>query len=399
MPILDHAGLRLAYDDTAAPNRPGLVLLHGWCSHRADLAPLAREFQDSYRVVNLDLAGHGGSGTPPDGDRLAIGALAGDVIALADELGLREAVLVGHSAGAAVAVEVAATRPDLVAGVVALEGTLLFPAATLDQAAPLLAALDTPGWLDAIQGYLAATFLPTDDPGVVRRAQEHVATLAQHVVAGVPRQLLAWDGEAALAAVGEAGMPMLYVEATGGLSDLERVGELVPQLQLGQVVGVGHDQMLATPEQAAALVRGFLAAALGQPRVDNLRPVLELFGAISAGDLDAIDTLVAPDFVDHAAPPPLGRGPEGYKQVFRMLRGALDMSWELLDLMADGERVMARGRVRGRHVGEFVGIPPTGRTFTMDAMHLYRVVDGVIREHWAVRDDLGLFRQLGVVAA
>ncbi len=45
---------------------------------------------------------------------------------------------------------------------------------------------------------------------------------------------------------------------------------------------------------------------------------------------------------------------------------------------------------------QYLGIPPTGRAFSTEAMHIYRVEDGVPREHWDMRDDLGFFRQLGV---
>jgi predicted ester cyclase len=90
-------------------------------------------------------------------------------------------------------------------------------------------------------------------------------------------------------------------------------------------------------------------------------------------------------------------GPEGYRTVFRLLKSALQIDYTMLDVVAEGESVMAWVRCTGRHVGEFAGIAPTGREFAFEAMHRYRVEDGVIREHHAVRDDLALFRQLGIV--
>ena len=75
------------------------------------------------------------------------------------------------------------------------------------------------------------------------------------------------------------------------------------------------------------------------------------------------------------------------------------MTWTLIDIVAQDERVMAWGRCEGRHVGNFFGIPPTGRAFSFEAMHAFRVEDEIVREHWAVRDDLGLFRQIGLIAA
>ena len=220
--------------------------------------------------------------------------------------------------------------------------------------------------------------------------------MPQHVVAEVAEQMTAWDAESAVAALGRAGTPVLAIDATG-LSDLERFATLAPQLIVGRVVGVGHDQMLATPAQSVAMIERFLFAALGRRPVDNLAPVLRLFDAITSSDLDMIDTLVSADFVDHGAPPGMvPPTPEGYKTTMRLLREALQMTWTLIDIVAQDERVMAWVRCEGRHVGEFFGIPPTGREFSFEAMHSFRVEDELVDEHWAVRDDLGLFRQLGL---
>jgi predicted ester cyclase len=223
--------------------------------------------------------------------------------------------------------------------------------------------------------------------------------MPQHVVAGVAEQMLDWDAESAVAALGRAGTPVLAIEAMG-LSDIERFATLAPQLIVGRVVGVGHDQMLATPTQSVAMIQRFLFTALGRRPVDNLAPVQRLFEAITSGDLGMIDTLVSADFVDHGAPagmfPP---GPAGYKTTMRLLREAMQMTWTLIDIVAQDERVMAWVRCEGRHVGEFFGIRPTGHEFSFNAMHVFRVEDEVVREHWAVRDDLALFRQIGLIAA
>ena len=88
-----------------------------------------------------------------------------------------------------------------------------------------------------------------------------------------------------------------------------------PQLTIGQVVGVGHDQMLATPAQSVAMIQRFLYTALGRRPANNLAPVQQLFDAIRSGDLGMIDTLVSDDFVDHGAPP--GTVPPGRRATRR----------------------------------------------------------------------------------
>ena len=74
--------------------------------------------------------------------------------------------------------------------------------------------------------------------------------------------------------------------------------------------------------------------------------------------------------VDHGAPPGMvPPGPEGYRTVFRLLKSALRIDYTILDVVAEGESVMAWVRCTGRHVGEFLGVPPTGRAFAFEAMH------------------------------
>jgi pimeloyl-ACP methyl ester carboxylesterase/predicted ester cyclase len=396
MLTIERAGLRLAYDDRGSrPGRPTAVLVHGWCSHRADLRALGDALLTTYRVVALDAPGHGDSEVPADtGARLAIPAQADDLAALLDTLDVRDAVLIGHSSGAAVAIELAARRPDLAAAVVALDGVVLLRKEVLVAVDPLYTALRTPTWRDALRAQVRQSYLPTDDPALLAAELAVIDTMAQDVVAAVPEQVLVWDAEAALGALAA---PLLYVDSSQ-MADLERLAELVPGVALARTAGIGHVQLVGHPEQAVAAIEGFLAAALGRRPVDNRAPVLALFDAIAAGELDRIDDLVSADFVDHGAPPGLvPPGPEGYRAVMRMLRGALELRWERLGTVAEGECVMVRVRNHGRHVGEFLGIPPTGAEFALEAMHSYRVEDGVIREHFAVRDDLTMLRALGVV--
>ncbi len=89
---------------------------------------------------------------------------------------------------------------------------------------------------------------------------------------------------------------------------------------------------------------------------------------------------------------------ESLKGTVRWLVGAFpDLRFEIDDLVAEGDKVLAYVTMRGTHEGEFQGIAPTGRSFETTAMHLFRVRDGKAVEHWAVRDDLRLLLQLGVV--
>ena len=125
-----------------------------------------------------------------------------------------------------------------------------------------------------------------------------------------------------------------------------------------------------------------------------LRTQLEYYGT---GRYELAEQAVTPDYVDHEAPPGTPTGPEGANAVLRWLRGAFnDLSYEVQDAFGDGDRVAARVITRGTHTGEFLGKPATGKRFEIDSMHIYRIEDGKVAEHWAKRDDLGMARQLGL---
>ncbi|MQA75793.1 MAG: ester cyclase [Solirubrobacterales bacterium] len=116
------------------------------------------------------------------------------------------------------------------------------------------------------------------------------------------------------------------------------------------------------------------------------------------GNLDAADELIHRDFVNHEAPPDNPRGPEGLKETVSWLRGLWGpMRAEIEDEICEGDKVAARVTVHGHHVGAFLGKPPTGKEYAAEQIHIWRLEDGKVIEHWSVRDDLGQALQLGLL--
>jgi predicted ester cyclase len=115
-------------------------------------------------------------------------------------------------------------------------------------------------------------------------------------------------------------------------------------------------------------------------------------------DLDAIEEVLAPDYLNHAAVAEHQHGIAGAKHILDWLIGAFpDFRFEIEDIVAEGDMVAVRATATGTHEGrELWGIQPTGRRFAVQQVHWMRVADGRLAEHWAVRDDLGMMRQLGV---
>lgn len=107
---------------------------------------------------------------------------------------------------------------------------------------------------------------------------------------------------------------------------------------------------------------------------------------------------IAPDFRRHDPGLPFDVvGPEGVKQLADvLLPGIPDMELPIEDVIAEGEKVLVRLRVRGTHKGELMGVAATGRKIDIGVLDLFQFRDGRLIEHWALLDNLGLLRQLGV---
>lgn len=132
--------------------------------------------------------------------------------------------------------------------------------------------------------------------------------------------------------------------------------------------------------------------------------------AMSDGDLTTFSRLVHPDATNResvAEPPDCrGSGPAAFLASARWLRQAWDELRFTVDThVAEGDLVVTHGTMAGRHTGDFVVhdergrvaqvFPPTGRSFEVRQAHFFRMKDGLVVEHWAVRDDRALGEQLG----
>jgi predicted ester cyclase len=137
-----------------------------------------------------------------------------------------------------------------------------------------------------------------------------------------------------------------------------------------------------TPPDNKAVVRRFLDEVVGQ------------------GRFDLADELCAPDVVNHAAAPERRDGVENIKAVLGFSLGAQpDQRWVEQHLLADGDLVVVYGRREGTwQAPGFRGVPtPSSGKVSVELAHMFRLRDAKIVEHWAVRDDLGMLKQLGAL--
>jgi steroid delta-isomerase-like uncharacterized protein len=119
------------------------------------------------------------------------------------------------------------------------------------------------------------------------------------------------------------------------------------------------------------------------------------------GNMDQLDELLAPDFVEHEElPPGIPPGREAPKALFGMLHSAFpDFQATIEDIVAEGDKVVIRMTWTGTQKGEFMGVPPTGKRVSWAVIDILRMVEGKCVEHWGQMDQMSLMQQLGAMPA
>jgi steroid delta-isomerase-like uncharacterized protein len=115
------------------------------------------------------------------------------------------------------------------------------------------------------------------------------------------------------------------------------------------------------------------------------------------GRADRVADLVTSDFVSHGLP---GSGPDVMKgAIERTSNGLSNVSMAIDDIFGEGDRVAVRLTSSATQSGPLMGMPATGKTYSIEELHLFRVADGRIAEHWHQIDAMGMLRQLGAMPA
>ena len=136
----------------------------------------------------------------------------------------------------------------------------------------------------------------------------------------------------------------------------------------------------------------------------NIRIVRQALEAFNTGDTTRVHEFISPQYFNHESQvDPVRsklRGPEEFTDTVRAIRSAFtDLHYDEQETIAAGDKVASIVKVTGKHTGNFFVIPPTGNRISYQAVHIHRISgdDRKIVEHKAIRDDLSLMVQLGVV--
>jgi steroid delta-isomerase-like uncharacterized protein len=144
--------------------------------------------------------------------------------------------------------------------------------------------------------------------------------------------------------------------------------------------------------------------AAENPAAANKAAFGRFHDAVNTRDLDVIARVIAevvdPGVLFHAPVPTGATGARALREVWAMLLRAFpDLHVTVEDLIAEGDKVVARNTVTGTHLGEYRGVPATGRPVTYSEIFIVRLAGGRIAEIWGVVDVLAQLRQLGLVNA
>jgi len=121
---------------------------------------------------------------------------------------------------------------------------------------------------------------------------------------------------------------------------------------------------------------------------------------LNKGNMQAVDELIAPNFVEHNPFPGQAPGVEGLKQAMVALRQAFpDLHVTVDEMLSDGDKVVIRTTMKGTHKGNFMNIPATGKQMSVEGIDILRISNGRAVEHWGVTDNLTMMQQLGLVPA
>jgi len=258
MAFAERSGLRLYYQHEGAGDPP-LVFVHGWCCDHTFFQPQFEHFRESHAVTTLDLRGCGQSGRPENG--YDIPTLADDIAWLCEELSISKPIIVGHSLGGMIGIDLAARYPSLPAAIIAVDPGPIDPLPeTRKSFEDFLAQLEGPDGDADRRAYIEGLFLATDDVETKRGVVDKMCSVPLSVAAKVIRGVIDWNGVTAMSL---CRVPLLVIRSNpGGSNTPARLLALKPDIHIGITVGAGHFHQLEVPEQVTPMIERFLRVAI-----------------------------------------------------------------------------------------------------------------------------------------
>jgi pimeloyl-ACP methyl ester carboxylesterase len=240
------------HSSTSGTGNATVIFIHGWTCDSSSWTSQVPAFAKKYRVVTVDLPGHGKSASPKDG-KLSMGLFARAVEAVRAETKADKVVLVGHSMGAPVIREYARLYPQHVAGLVAVDGPLDlrgFPPPNFPPP-PMVGAEGVKAREKMIRGMFT--------PQTPQVLQEHILKMMLGTSEATANGAMAAVFDSSLSKTDVIKAPALSVYAgTATMPDAKVMKEVLPNSEVTQVAGTGHFVMMEKPEEFNRVLTSFL---------------------------------------------------------------------------------------------------------------------------------------------
>jgi len=223
--------------------RPNLVLVHGWMCDQSYWDEQVPGLVEGFGVITVDVAGHGDSGVARQS--WTITSLVGDVVTVVEELQLDGVIVVGHSMGGMVALDVARALPRRVIGVIGVDSLHdSDPDFDLEEMAPLYAGFEN-DFVGTCDGFVRGMFVDGTEPGLIDGVAADMCGGPEDVGLGLMRAYPEYDWPRGFA---EAGVPIRSINADLWPTDLEG-NRKVADYDLTVLPGYGHFLMQEAPDE------------------------------------------------------------------------------------------------------------------------------------------------------
>jgi pimeloyl-ACP methyl ester carboxylesterase len=241
------------HSTTSGAGASTLIFVHGWTCDSSSWAAQVPAFAKKYRVITIDLPGHGKSAGPKDG-KFSMDLFARAVEAVRAEAKAERLVLVGHSMGAPVIRQYARLYPQRVAGLVAVDGPLdmrAFPPPQFQQPPPMIGAEGQ----KAREGMIRTMFTPQTPVPLQKQILSMMLAAPDATANGAMASIF----DPSLKSTDVIKAPALSVVAgTAQLPNAQTTNEVYPNHESAQVAGTGHFLMMEKPDEFNRLLTGFL---------------------------------------------------------------------------------------------------------------------------------------------
>ena len=240
--VVSKDGVKISYT-VQGQGDPALVFVHGWSCDKSYWSEQIKPFSYRFKVVTLDLAGHGQSGTSRK--EYTIKSYGSDVAAVVNKLGLKKVVLIGHSMGGDVVAEAARSLPGKVSGIVMVDSYKEFKNHSREEVDKFMAKFQGDDFKDQVKTFVKSMFVEKSNPAVVEKVAADIASAPKNIAVSSLKSAVDHHREMPRL-LQELKLPVFAINADNTPTDMNSMKLF--DVQVLTLPGVGHFLMLENPE-------------------------------------------------------------------------------------------------------------------------------------------------------